>query len=70
VIDGRAAGERAPAYEGWRVVAALGVVTVIAYGSTQYLFSLIVRPVAADRWRVLVGPGGIRGRRRADRCCV
>jgi MFS family permease len=48
VIDGRAAGERAPAYEGWRVVAALGVVTVIAYGSTQYLFSLIVRPVAAD----------------------
>ena len=48
MIDGRAAGERAPAYEGWRVVAALGVVTVIAYGSTQYLFSLIVRPVAAD----------------------
>jgi MFS family permease len=48
VIDGRAAGESAPGYEGWRVVAALGVVTVIAYGTTQYLFGLIVRPVAGD----------------------
>jgi MFS family permease len=48
VIDGRAADESAPGYEGWRVVAALGVVTVIAYGTTQYLFSLIVRPVASD----------------------
>ncbi len=48
VIDGRAADESAPGYEGWRVVAALGVVTVIAYGSTQYLFSLIVRPAASD----------------------
>ncbi len=48
MIDGRAVAERAPAYEGWRVVAALGLVTVIAYGCTQYLFSLIVRPVAAD----------------------
>lgn len=48
MIDGRAGGESARGYQGWRVVAALGVVTVIAYGTTQYLFSLIVRPIAAD----------------------
>jgi MFS family permease len=48
VIDGRAGGESARGYGGWRVVAALGVVTVIAYGTTQYLFSLIVRPIAGD----------------------
>lgn len=48
MIDGRVAGERAPGYEGWRVVTALGVVTVIAYGCSQYLFSLIVRPIASD----------------------
>lgn len=35
-------------YQGWRVVAALGVVTVIAYGTTQYLFGLIVRPIAGE----------------------
>jgi len=48
VIEGRMTGETAPGFGGWRVVAALGIVTVIAYGTTQYLFSLIVRPMALD----------------------
>ena len=48
MIDGRAAGESAPGYQGWRIVAALGVTTIIAYGTTQYLFSLVVHPVASD----------------------
>ncbi|HZX67784.1 MAG TPA: MFS transporter, partial [Candidatus Elarobacter sp.] len=47
MIEGHATGETAPGYAGWRVVAALGIVTVIAYGTTQYLFSLIVHPVAS-----------------------
>lgn len=48
MIDGRGHGERAPGYEGWRVVTALGVVTIIAYGCSQYLFSLIVQPIATE----------------------
>ena len=35
-------------YYGWRIVTALGVTTVISYGTSQYLFSLLVEPVRAE----------------------
>jgi MFS family permease len=35
-------------YYGWAIVAALGIVTIIAYGTTQYLFGLLVVPVSHD----------------------
>jgi MFS family permease len=35
-------------YPGWRIVAALGVTTIVSYGTSQYLFSLLVEPVRAE----------------------
>ena len=35
-------------YYGWRIVTALGVTTIISYGTSQYLFSLLVQPVGAE----------------------
>jgi MFS family permease len=35
-------------YYGWNVVAALGVTTIISYGTSQYLFGLLVAPVSLE----------------------
>ncbi len=35
-------------YFGWRMVGALGATTIISYGTTQYLFSLLLEPVRAE----------------------
>jgi len=35
-------------FYGWRIVVALGVTTIVAYGTSQYLFGLLVEPVARD----------------------
>ncbi|MBO0709281.1 MAG: MFS transporter, partial [Candidatus Dormibacteraeota bacterium] len=32
-------------YRGWPIVAALGLVTIVSYGTTQYLFGVLVDPV-------------------------
>jgi MFS family permease len=35
-------------YYGWTLVVALGVVTIVAYGTTQYLFGLLVVPFSTE----------------------
>lgn len=35
-------------YHGWFLVAVLGIVTIVAYGTTQYLFGVLVVPVSAS----------------------
>ncbi len=35
-------------YRGWSIVAALGVVTIVSYGTTQYLFGVLVDPVTRE----------------------
>jgi MFS family permease len=37
-----------PRYYGWRLVWGLGLTTVISYGTTQYLFGVLVVPVQAE----------------------
>ncbi len=35
-------------FYGWRIVVALGVTTIVSYGNSQYLFGLLVDPVARE----------------------
>lgn len=35
-------------YYGWRLVVALGITTIISYGSSQYLFGLLVAPLTKE----------------------
>jgi MFS family permease len=35
-------------YHGWVLVAVLGIITIVAYGTTQYLFGVLVVPVSAS----------------------
>ncbi|MBO0746557.1 MAG: MFS transporter, partial [Candidatus Dormibacteraeota bacterium] len=35
-------------YRGWPIVVALGVVTIVSYGTTQYLFGVLVDPVTRE----------------------
>jgi MFS family permease len=35
-------------YYGWTIVATLGVTTIISYGTTQYLFGLLVEPLTRE----------------------
>ena len=35
-------------YRGWPIVVSLGLVTIVSYGATQYLFGVLVDPVARD----------------------
>src|SRR6185437_10053204 len=35
-------------YYGWVLVVALGITTIISYGSSQYLFGVLVLPVTND----------------------
>ena len=38
-------------YYGWVLVAALGITTIISYGTTEYLFGVLVVPISHDlRW--------------------
>ncbi len=37
-----------PKYYGWRIVAALGLTTIVSYGTSQYLFGLLVEPMISD----------------------
>jgi predicted MFS family arabinose efflux permease len=37
-----------PGFLGWKIVGALGATTIISYGTTQYLFSLLLEPVRAE----------------------
>ena len=36
-------------YYGWRLVAALGLITIVAYGTTQYFFGVLVVPVGQEK---------------------
>src|SRR5690242_13798639 len=45
------AGKGAPSgrvYYGWLLVVALGITTIISYGSSQYLFGVLVLPVSGE----------------------
>jgi len=37
-----------PEYYGWKIVAALGITTIVSYGTSQYLFGLLVEPMVRD----------------------
>ncbi len=39
---------RKHSYYGWTIVVALGVTTILSYGTNQYLFGLLVEPVARE----------------------
>jgi MFS family permease len=39
---------RHPGYYGWRLVVVLGVTTVVSYGTTQYLFGVLVVPMQRE----------------------
>jgi MFS family permease len=43
-----ARGPRRPLFYGWVIVVALGVTTIISYGTTQYLFGLLIDPIARE----------------------
>jgi MFS family permease len=41
-------GASRPVFYGWIIVVALGVTTIISYGTTQYLFGLLIDPIARE----------------------
>ncbi|HZO92456.1 MAG TPA: MFS transporter [Candidatus Baltobacteraceae bacterium] len=47
-IDARPALARPRFFYGWTIVVALGVTTILAYGTNQYLYALLLDPVAHE----------------------
>lgn len=40
---------RRPFFFGWTIVGALGVTTIVSYGTTSYAFGVLLAPIAADQ---------------------
>lgn len=47
-IAAKLASLKMPDYYGWRIVVALGITTIVSYGTSQYLFGLLVEPLVRD----------------------